>query len=119
MKVTRRDLLAGAAGVVALGKTAGMQGPTAVPSDPSKVRGKPSRALGQRAASEKPLRQPRGVNSSVTPHQDLYGANFGVRPRVVRKSDGQLARGYRGEALVDAFSRYLAGAPPAGEAADA
>jgi len=72
MKVSRRALLAGAAGVVALGKTAAMQAPQA-PSDPSKVRGKPSRALGQRAPFEKPQRQPRGVASSGTPHQDLYG----------------------------------------------
>jgi sulfane dehydrogenase subunit SoxC len=69
MKVSRRDLLAGAAGAVALGTTAAGQ-PTA---DPTKVRGKPSRALGQRAATEKPQRQPRGVTSSGTPHQDLYG----------------------------------------------
>src|SRR5438874_523869 len=69
MKVTRRDLLAGAAGVVALGKTAMTQ----APADPSKVRGKPSRALGLRAPAEKPQRQPRGVASSGTPHQDLYG----------------------------------------------
>ena len=72
MKISRRAVLAGAAGVVALGKTAAMQAPQ-VPSDPSKVRGKPSRALGQRAPSEKPLRQPRGATSSGTPHQDLYG----------------------------------------------
>jgi len=72
MKVSRRALLAGAAGVVALGKTAAMQASQA-PSDPSKVRGKPSRALGQRAPFEKPQRQPRGVASSGTPHQDLYG----------------------------------------------
>ena len=71
MKVSRRALLAGAAGVVALGKSAIAQAP--VPADPSKVRGKPSRALGQRAAFEKPQRQPRGVTSSGTPHQDLYG----------------------------------------------
>ena len=72
MKVSRRDLLAGAAGVVALGKTAAMQSPAA-PSDPTKVRGRPSRALGQRAPTEKPQRQPRGAASSGTPHQDLYG----------------------------------------------
>jgi sulfane dehydrogenase subunit SoxC len=69
MKVSRRDLLAGAAGAVALGTTAAGQ----PPADPTKVRGKPSRALGQRAATEKPQRQPRGVTSSGTPHQDLYG----------------------------------------------
>jgi sulfane dehydrogenase subunit SoxC len=72
MKVSRRDLLAGAAGVVALGKTAAMQAP-APPGDPTKVRGKPSRALGQRSQFEKPQRQVRGVASSGTPHQDLYG----------------------------------------------
>ena len=72
MKVSRRDLLAGAAGAVALGKTAALQGGQP-PADPTKVRGKPSRALGQRAPTEKPQRQPRGVTSSGTPHQDLYG----------------------------------------------
>jgi sulfane dehydrogenase subunit SoxC len=69
MKVSRRDLLAGAAGAVALGATAAGQ----PPADSTKVRGKPSRALGQRAATEKPQRQPRGATSSGTPHQDLYG----------------------------------------------
>src|SRR5213593_1742197 len=71
MKVSRRDLLAGAAGAIALGKTAAAQGQS--PADSTKVRGKPSRALGQRAPTEKPQRQPRGVASSGTPHQDLYG----------------------------------------------
>ncbi len=72
MKVSRRDLLAGAAGVVVLGKTATSQTP-APPSDSTKARGRPSRALGQRAPFEKPQRQPRGVTSSGTPHQDLFG----------------------------------------------
>jgi sulfane dehydrogenase subunit SoxC len=69
MKVSRRDLLAGAAASVALGKTALTQATV----DSSKVRGKPSRALGLRAPTEKPQRQPRGATSSGTPHQDLYG----------------------------------------------
>ena len=72
MKMTRRTLLAGAAGAVALRKTAAAQSP-APASDPTKVRGKPSRALGQRAPAEKPQRQVRGGASSGTPHQDLYG----------------------------------------------
>jgi len=72
MKVSRRALLAGAAASVALGKTVAAQAPQ-TPADPSKVRGRPSKALGQRAAPEKPQRQPRGPNSSGTPHQDLYG----------------------------------------------
>ncbi len=73
MKVSRRTLLASAAGVVALGKTAALQTPQPPPADPSKVRGKPAKALGTRAPSEKPQRQPRGATSSGTPHQDLYG----------------------------------------------
>jgi sulfane dehydrogenase subunit SoxC len=72
MKVSRRDVLAGAAGVVALGAAAAAQSQEA-PADPTKARGRPSRALGQRAPAEKPLRQPRGQTSSGTPHQDLYG----------------------------------------------
>ena len=72
MKVSRRDLLAGAAGVVVAGAAGAAQSPDP-PADPSKVRGRPSRALGQRAATEKPQRQPRGATSSGTPHQDLYG----------------------------------------------
>jgi sulfane dehydrogenase subunit SoxC len=69
MKVTRRALLAGAAGTVALGKHLGAQ----APADPTKVRGKPSRSLGQRAPTEKIERLGRGGNSSGTPHQDLVG----------------------------------------------
>jgi sulfane dehydrogenase subunit SoxC len=72
MKVSRRDVLAGAAGVVALSKMAQAQPPEAG-LDPTKVRGRPSRALGERSPAEKPLRQPRGATSSGTPHQDLYG----------------------------------------------
>lgn len=72
MKVSRRALLAGAAGAVALGKTAAMRAP-AVPADPTKVRGRAARAMGQRSQFEKAQRQPRGATSSGTPHQDLYG----------------------------------------------
>jgi sulfane dehydrogenase subunit SoxC len=68
MKVSRRDLLVGTAGVVALGRAAAAQ----PPPDPSKVRGKPASALGQRAPSEKPQRLSRGA-ASQTPHQDLVG----------------------------------------------
>ncbi len=39
-------------------------------------------------------------------------ANFGLRPRVVRKPDGAFARGYYGEELVDAFARYLSDTAP-------
>ena len=46
-------------------------------------------------------------------------AQFGIRPSVMRKSDGGLARGYRGEHLVDAFARYLSDTAPAEEVCDA
>ena len=69
MRVSRRALLAGTAGAVAAGARAGAQ----TPLDPTKVRGKPPRAMGQRAASEKAQRLVRGGNSSGTPHQDLVG----------------------------------------------
>ncbi len=46
-------------------------------------------------------------------------ANFGIRPGLVRKLDGAVARGYRGEALIDAFSRYLVDVAPAEESVDA
>jgi len=70
MKVTRRDLLASAAGAVALSAT--VQAQTS-PTDPTKVRGKPPRANGQRAGGEKLERRVRGATSSGTPHQDLMG----------------------------------------------
>ncbi|MDH4063661.1 MAG: molybdopterin-dependent oxidoreductase, partial [Acidobacteriota bacterium] len=71
MKVTRRDLLAGAAGAVAAGAT--VRGQSPAHTDPSKVRGTPPRATGQRAAAEKVQRIVRGATSSGTPHQDLMG----------------------------------------------
>ena len=75
MKVSRRRVLATAAGAVALGRTAAMQSPAPAPaaSDPSKAPGRPARTLGQRAAFEKPQRITRGATGSQTPHQDLYG----------------------------------------------
>ena len=81
MKVSRRDLLARAAGVAAVGtatarartktktKAQGMQAP---PGDSTKVRGRPPSALGQRAPFEQPRRDPRRIVSG-TPHQDLHG----------------------------------------------
>ena len=71
MKVTRRDLLAGVAGAVVAGPPALAQ--PAVPADPTRVRGVPSRALGQRAAPEKLQRIVRSGAASSTPHQDLMG----------------------------------------------
>ena len=69
MKVTRRDLIAGAAGAVALGRTAAAQ----APADPTKVRGPGPRAVGDRAATARVQRIVRGQAVSSTPHQDLMG----------------------------------------------
>jgi sulfane dehydrogenase subunit SoxC len=54
---------------VAVGARVGAQGTI----DPTKVRGKPPRAVGQRAAAANVQRLVRGGNSSGTPHQDLMG----------------------------------------------
>jgi sulfane dehydrogenase subunit SoxC len=72
MKVSRRALLASAAGAAALRTSAAMQRSDAAP-EPARGRGRPSAALGQRAPSEKVQRLIRSANSSGTPHQDLYG----------------------------------------------
>jgi len=72
MKVTRRELLASAAGAAVLSTTGAAQS-AQTPADPSRVRGKPPRAVGQRAATEKVERVVRGVTSSGTPHQELMG----------------------------------------------
>ncbi len=90
MKVTRRDLIAGAAGAVALSASARAQTPAA---DPSKVRGKPPRATGQRAATEKVQRLVRGATSSGTPHQDLMG--------IITPSDLHFERHHGGVPEVD------------------
>jgi len=72
MKVTRRTHLAGAAGAVVAGSRAGAQAPQ-VPADPTKVRGRPARALGERSSFETPKRLPRSATGAFTPHQDLMG----------------------------------------------
>ena len=101
MKVTRRDLLAGAAGAVAIGATA--QAQTSTPTDPSKVRGKPPRATGQRASAEKVQRLVRGATSSGTPHQDLMG--------IITPSDLHFERHHGGVPDVDpaAYSLLIHG----------
>src|SRR5216683_2020756 len=98
MKVSRRDLLAGAAGVVALGKTAALQ-PQDAPADPSKIRGKPPRAIGQRANTEKVQRIVRGATSSGTPHQDLMG--------IITPSDLHFERHHGGVPEIDPNSYSL------------
>ena len=72
MTISRRDLLASAAAAVAAGATGRAQG-AQPPADPTKVRGRNARALGQRASTVPTQRLVRGATSSVTPHQDLMG----------------------------------------------
>ncbi len=96
MKVTRRDLIAGAAGAVALGATARAQTP---PADPSKVRGRAPRATGQRAATENVQRLVRGATSSGTPHQDLMG--------IITPSDLHFERHHGGVPDIDPASYSL------------
>lgn len=72
MKVSRRTLLAGAAGAVALRGTATIQA-AQVPADSAKVPGRPTSALGQRAPFEKPQRLRHSPSISSTPLQDLSG----------------------------------------------
>jgi sulfane dehydrogenase subunit SoxC len=69
MKVSRRRLLAGAAGAVAVGAQVGAQ----EGADPTKVRGKPPRPVGQRAGTVAIQRHGRAGNSTGTPHEDLFG----------------------------------------------
>jgi sulfane dehydrogenase subunit SoxC len=80
--LTRRELLAGAAGALAGGVAAQLPvpplagarpaGPPGGQPDPTKVQGAPTSAVGTRAPSEQPRRTP-GSISSETPLQDLHG----------------------------------------------
>lgn len=83
--VSRRALLAGAAGAAAgavLGKLlpseaeaqeSGDAPQVEVPEDPTKVQGAPPSPLGQRSPFENPERLPRVPTSSRTPHHELNG----------------------------------------------
>ena len=97
MKVTRRDLLAGAAGAVALSTT--VQSQTAATVDPTKVRGHAPRANGQRAAGERLQRIVRGGAASSTPHQDLMG--------IITPSDLHFERHHGGVPDIDPASYSL------------
>jgi sulfane dehydrogenase subunit SoxC len=82
--VSRRDLLAGAAGALAAGVAARLQVPTAAAAEPSvavavqqavqtaRRQGPGPSGLGERSAHEQP-RRPFGGNVSGTPHEALHG----------------------------------------------
>ncbi|MEW6323563.1 MAG: sulfite dehydrogenase [Acidobacteriota bacterium] len=72
-KVSRRKVLATAAGAVALGPAAAAAAAGQAAPDPTKVRGKPVRPVGQRSPYEKTQRWTRFGTSTGTPHEDLYG----------------------------------------------
>jgi len=87
--LSRRELLAGAAGAIGGTVIAGLpavlegqQGAPAaparptVPADPTKLQGAPTSAVGARSAFESPVRTPTGetVGNSMTPLQDLTGS---------------------------------------------
>ena len=108
MKVSRRDLLTGAAGVVALGKTAAAQTPQPPPTRP--------RCAASRAGRSASARRPRSRSasraastSSGTPHQDLYGT--------ITPADLHFERHHGGVPEIDPKS-VLAADPRDGRAAD-
>ena len=72
MKLSRRALLVGAAGAITVRKTLTMRAAQA-PADPTKVPGRPTSALGQRAAFEQPQRLRHNPSISSSPLQDLTG----------------------------------------------
>jgi sulfane dehydrogenase subunit SoxC len=72
MKVSRRELLMTAASAVALG-SAGEAQSAGQSADPTRVRGRAARPVGERAAAAKLQRVARGAAASGTPHQDLMG----------------------------------------------
>src|SRR5258707_13354725 len=98
--ISRRSLLAGAAGALAahslqrasLGRWQGAAPSPAVPSDPTKVPGAPMRDLGQRSPFEQPRRIV-GQDSSLTPLQDLYG--------IITPSDLHFERHHAGVPAID------------------
>jgi sulfane dehydrogenase subunit SoxC len=89
MKLSRRTLLARAAGALAGRHHAAAQAPI----DPTRVRGKPPRAVGLRAPSAPLQRIVRGATSSGTPHQDLLG--------VITPSDVHFERHHGGVPEID------------------
>jgi sulfane dehydrogenase subunit SoxC len=99
-RISRRALLAGAAGALgahALGGTGGglSQAPSQAPADPTKHPGAPPSPLGQRSPFERPRRIPidGGQGVSLTPLQDLCG--------VVTPADLHFERHHAGVPTID------------------
>jgi sulfane dehydrogenase subunit SoxC len=100
--ISRRSLLAGAAGALGAGalqrhiaKLQSQSGTPAVPPDPTKVPGAPLSALGERSPFERPRRVPMGTNqgASLTPLQDLCG--------IVTPADLHFERHHAGVPAID------------------
>lgn len=100
--ISRRSLLAGAAGALAagalqqqIGRLQNQSGTPAVPPDPTKVPGAPLSALGERSPFERPRRVPMGTNqgASLTPLQDLCG--------IVTPADLHFERHHAGVPAID------------------
>lgn len=100
--ISRRSLLAGAAGALGAGalqqqiaRLQNQSGTPAIPPDPTKVPGAPLSALGERSPFERPRRVPMGTNqgASLTPLQDLYG--------IVTPADLHFERHHAGVPAID------------------
>src|SRR5512146_1434042 len=100
--ISRRSLLAGAAGALGAGalqhqiaRLQSQSGTPAIPPDPTKVPGAPLSALGERSPFERPRRLPMGTNqgASLTPLQDLCG--------IVTPADLHFERHHAGGPAID------------------
>ncbi len=93
MKISRRDLLAGAAGAAALGRTAAAAQAPQPPGDSTRGPGRAASLLGQRAPTARLQRVARGGAASGTPHQDLMG--------IITPSDLHFERHHAGVPQID------------------
>ena len=114
--LSRRDLLAGAAGAIGVAVAAGIplvaggQGakpaapaaaPLAIPADPTKLPGSPTTAIGSRSTFVKPSRTPFGemTGNSLSPLQDLTGT--------ITPADLHFERHHAGIPLIDPVRHTL------------
>ncbi len=105
--ISRRDLIAGAAGAIGVAVAAGMPlvaggqaaratpVAPAIPADPTKLQGAPTSQVGSRSTFFKPSRTPYGetVGNSLTPLQDLSGT--------ITPADLHFERHHAGIPLID------------------